>query len=374
MEILRTENLDYRYENDQKALDDVSIKVHEGEKIVLLGPNGAGKSTLFMALNGLIKPTGGKVFFMGKELQYDQKSISNLRRNVGFVFQNPDDQLLSSTVEEDVAFGPMNLGLTHSDVEKRIKEALELVGMEKLAERNVLQLSFGQRKRVALAGILAMKPKVLLMDEPTAGLDSEMVHEMLELADELNESGITIMISTHDIETAYEWADEVIAMRQGKCVYGGSSAGLFEMGEALHGLAFTKPLGLMLNNEFEKHRKTPSKSQPRNFSQYSAKFFSENYTKNGRIILYCIDNPPAKMPKVKHENIGVYGIHARRDPDVIAKSHHRFHAIDYALLGAAKGETFLLYTNSPLCGIVEKKVADFNKLAKLKIEVEHIHG
>ncbi|MDD1770761.1 MAG: energy-coupling factor ABC transporter ATP-binding protein, partial [Methanomassiliicoccales archaeon] len=197
--ILETKGLNFAYANGTVALKDVSVTVPRGKKTVLLGSNGSGKSTLFLHFNGVLKPRSGEVLYGGKRLSYDAKSLARLREDVAVVLQNPDDQIFSTTVEEDVAFGPLNLGLERKEVERRVEEALFLVDLEAVRERPTQQLSFGQRKRVALAGALAMKPKVLMMDEPTAGLDSRMVHEVLELADELNQTGMTVLMSTHDV-------------------------------------------------------------------------------------------------------------------------------------------------------------------------------
>ena len=180
-----------------------------------MAPGSPRYSSTLTAYSG---PRAERSLFEERPLKYDQKSLAALREQVAMVLQNPDDQIFSTTVEEDVAFGPMNLLLEKEEIERRIDEALHLVGMEDMRQRPTQQLSFGQRKRVSLAGALAMKPRVLIMDEPTAGLDSEMVHELMELSDELNHSGMTMIMSTHDIETAYEWADEMMVMHQGRIV------------------------------------------------------------------------------------------------------------------------------------------------------------
>lgn len=159
--------------------------------------------------------------FDGKEVSYRTKDLSALREKVGIVLQNPDDQIFSATVEEDVAFGPLNLGLSHEEVEGRVDEALRLTGMEAFRERPSQQLSFGQRKRVALAGSLAMRPKVLIMDEPTAGLDPQMVRELMELLDKLVAQGMTAVISTHDVDLAYSWADEAHVLAHGRSLFSG---------------------------------------------------------------------------------------------------------------------------------------------------------
>ena len=162
----------YAYPNGTVALREISLSIPAGKKTVVLGSNGSGKSTLFLHFNGVLKPKQGEVYYSGRKVDYGKRSLVELREQVAVVLQNPDDQIFSTTVEEDVAFGPLNLNLSKEEVERRVDEALFLVDLEDVRGRPTQQLSFGQRKRIALAGALAMKPKVLMMDEPTAGLDS----------------------------------------------------------------------------------------------------------------------------------------------------------------------------------------------------------
>ena len=167
--MIKVKNLKYSYNSDYQALKGVSLKVEKGEMVSLLGKNGAGKSTLFLHLNGIYEPDEGQVFIDGEELKYDKKSLLKFRQKVGIVFQNPDDQIFAPTVEEDVAFGPLNLGLPMEEVQDRVEEALARVGMTGFEKKAPHHLSGGQKKRVAIAGILAMKPEIMVLDEPTAG-------------------------------------------------------------------------------------------------------------------------------------------------------------------------------------------------------------
>ena len=271
--ILSTKDLVFSYQNGPPALRDVSLDVHRGKKIVFLGPNGAGKSTLFLHFNGILRPKKGEVRYEGAPLKYDQRSLAGLRRSIAMVLQNPDDQIFSTTVEEDVAFGPMNLGLDRSEVERRIEDSLHLVGMEDLRQRPTQQLSFGQRKRVSLAGALAMRPKVLIMDEPTAGLDSEMVHELMELSDELNHAGMTMLMSTHDIETAYEWADEMIVMIKGEAHFTGTPEELFQSHELMDKLRIVPPYAVRFNQQMYVRTGRPELPFPRNLVELTHKCF-----------------------------------------------------------------------------------------------------
>ena len=167
--MLEVNNLKYSYNDDYQALKGVNLKIERGEMVAILGKNGAGKSTLFLHLNGIYEPDEGKVFIDGEELKYDKKSLLKFRQKVGIVFQNPDDQIFAPTVEEDVAFGPLNLGLSMEEVQNRVEEALIRVGMNGYEKSAPHHLSGGQKKRVAIAGILAMKPEIMVLDEPTAG-------------------------------------------------------------------------------------------------------------------------------------------------------------------------------------------------------------
>ena len=223
--IIETVGLCYRYAgNDRDSLSEVSVRIRKGVKTVILGANGAGKSTLFYHFNGVFEPAGGKVMFEGEPFSYRRKALRKLRSRVSVVLQNPDDQIFGQTVEEDVTYGPSNLG----------DRALRLVGLDDLRDRNTMKLSYGQRKRLALAGALAMDPEVLVMDEPTAGLDPQMALELMELAEQLHHAGTTVVISTHDVDLAYAWADEIHVLRMGHLIYSGLQDGLRPQGEVRH--------------------------------------------------------------------------------------------------------------------------------------------
>ena len=208
--IIETQDLTFRYSgNDSPSLDGVSLRIGRGVRTINLGANGAGKSTLFYHFNGLFRPSSGRVLFDGQPVGYRRRGLRELRSRVAVVLQNPDDQIFGQTVEDDVAYGPRNLGLDEREVEARVERALALVGMSGMRDRNTMKLSYGQRKRLSIAGAIAMEPEVLVMDEPTAGLDPQMSLELMELAEQLHHSGTTVVISTHDVDLAYAWADEI---------------------------------------------------------------------------------------------------------------------------------------------------------------------
>ncbi|MGQ9462002.1 MAG: energy-coupling factor ABC transporter ATP-binding protein [Candidatus Fervidibacter sp.] len=211
-EAIRVENLHYRYPDGTHALKGVSFLVEEGESVALIGPNGAGKTTLLLHLNGILQGEG-KVFIFGEEVT--KQNLLKIRRLVGLVFQDPDDQLFMPTILEDVAFGPLNLGLSKDEALKRALKALELVGMSHAATRSPHQLSFGERKRVAIATVLAMEPKILVLDEPTANLDPRSRRQLIALLKQLN---ITKIVATHDLDTTLLLCEKAILMDGGQIV------------------------------------------------------------------------------------------------------------------------------------------------------------
>lgn len=214
--ILEARDIHYRYPRGMEAIRGISFHIRNGEKIALVGPNGAGKSTLLTMFNGMIRPDSGMMLFDNQPIRYDPASLRLLRKRVGFVLQNPDRQIIAPTVYQDVAFGPTNLGYTEANVKDAVTKALRHVGLEGFERRPPHQLSGGEKKRVAIAGILAMDPDVLVFDEPTSGLDPSGSEDIMELLDELNLEGKTIIISTHDVELAYPWADRAILMLGGQ--------------------------------------------------------------------------------------------------------------------------------------------------------------
>ncbi len=214
--ILNLENVSYRYPDGTNALDSCSLTIRRGSRTAVLGPNGAGKTTMFLHLNGILRPSAGQLCREGIPLDYSRAGMRKLRSQVGLVFQNPDSQLFSASVREDVSFGPMNMGLEEAVVRKRVEEALLAVGMADSADRPVHNLSYGQKKRVCIAGVLAMQPEILVLDEPTAGLDASMQEELTAILDQLHTAGMTTIIATHDLDFAYGWADDVIVLQSGQ--------------------------------------------------------------------------------------------------------------------------------------------------------------
>lgn len=232
---LLIENLSFCYPDDQEAVRNVSLMIESGEKVALVGPNGAGKSTLMLHLNGILSGTG-KISIVGEELT--SANLSQIRAEVGLVFQNPDDQLFSPTVFEDVAFGPLHMGFPEPEIHMRVNRALEQVGMQDYPNRLSHHLSMGEKKRIAIATVLSMSPSILVLDEPTAGLDPRSRRSLIQLLDELP---VTMLISTHDMLLVKEIFPRMIIMDQGEIVADGLTIELMEDQELLEAHGLEKP-------------------------------------------------------------------------------------------------------------------------------------
>jgi len=217
---LAAEGLVVGYQRSRPVLDGASLSVPAGRRLALLGANGSGKTTLLRCLSGALEPTRGRVSLDGAELRHTRAGLRAHRQEVQLVLQDPDDQLFSASVAQDVSFGPVNLGLSEAEVRARVAEALDLLAVTALAGRPTHQLSYGERKRVAIAGAVAMRPCVLLLDEPTAGLDPTAVAEALTALTRLQQADSTIVMSTHDVDLALRWADEVAVVVDGRVVQG----------------------------------------------------------------------------------------------------------------------------------------------------------
>lgn len=234
MNMIETQNLCYTYDDGTTALLNVNIKIESGKTTAILGGNGAGKSTFFLNLNGVLTPDSGKVLFQGKEVEYNRKSIMEMRRNIGLVFQDPDDQLFSANVKSDISFGVSNMGLSQKEIKIKVEEAMKQTGTDILADKPVHALSFGQKKRVAIAGVLVMNPKVIILDEPTAGLDPSGVSELMHLLQKIRqENGVSIVIATHDIDLIPIYCDYAYVLNGGRVAIEGTPKGLFEKPELL---------------------------------------------------------------------------------------------------------------------------------------------
>ena len=231
--MFKVSNLAYKYDKSNKAIDNISLDFSNGNMIGIIGANGSGKSTLFMNLVGILKPSDGKIFYNNKELSYKKKDLYNLRKEVGIVFQDPDKQIFYSRVYDDVAFSLRNIGLDENEVDKKVHRALELVNALDLINKPVHFLSYGQKKRIAIASVIAMENKVVLLDEPTAGLDPESTKAIVKILKDLCDKGIKIAISSHDMDLIYEICDYIYVLNKGNVVIEGDCKTVFKEDKAI---------------------------------------------------------------------------------------------------------------------------------------------
>lgn len=253
--VLEVKDLHYRYSGASElcqrcgghrtgAIDGLDLTIVRGQRLALLGANGAGKSTLLQLLNGTLRPTRGTVLLEGLATDHTRKGLLRWRQKVGLVFQNADDQLFAATVFQDVSYGPLNLGLPEVEVRSRTEEALSFLGIADLADSPVHTLSGGQRKRVAIAGVMAMRPEVLILDEPTAGLDALGTAQFLSFLERLSARGTTIVLAIHDTDLALAWADDVAVLMHGRVVRRGAPPEVLSDQEFMTGAHLRVPLVL----------------------------------------------------------------------------------------------------------------------------------
>lgn len=246
--MIRTENLSYVYQQDTPfptaALNNINIEIESGSFTALIGHTGSGKSTLIQLLDGLIKPTAGKIYVDGAEITAKDTDLREIRKKVGLVFQYPEHQLFEETVEKDIAFGPKNMGLSQDEIDKRVKEAAEAVGIgEELLTKSPFELSGGQKRRAAIAGVIAMKPEILILDEPMAGLDPHARDELTELLLKLHEENRsrTIIFVSHSMEDVARLAENVIVLNKGSVYAAGSVREVFGKGKELVKIGLNVP-------------------------------------------------------------------------------------------------------------------------------------
>lgn len=229
---------------EKKALDNVSISIEDGQFVGLIGHTGSGKSTLIQHINGLLKPTSGKILIDGIDITQKGVSLNTIRKKVGLVFQYPEYQLFEETVEKDIAFGPHNLGLGSDEIHNRVKKAMNIVGLDyaTYSTKSPFELSGGQKRRVAIAGVVAMEPKVLILDEPTAGLDpkgrDDILGQIRLLHDEYN---MTVLLVSHSMEDVAKLADRILVMHEGKCILDGEPSSVFKHADELERVGLAVP-------------------------------------------------------------------------------------------------------------------------------------
>lgn len=240
--LLEFRDVHYTYPGGQQALKGLSMRVPAGKKCALIGHNGCGKSTLFLHANGLLRPQRGSVYWKGSKVNYDHRSLRHLRQKIGLVFQDPEQQLVAATAEEDISFGLYNQGFTDAQIQQQVRRTLEDFGLAELAKRPVHHLSLGQKKRLSLAGVMALQPELLVLDEPTAYLDRLQTDQLMQEIGKIHQAGTTVLMATHDLDLVLAWADWVFVMQQGQLVLQGEPQQVFLQRSLLKDLQLGVPL------------------------------------------------------------------------------------------------------------------------------------
>lgn len=265
--ILKIEDLHYTYGNGKSALDGVNVDIHEGDKIAIIGSNGSGKSTFFLNVDGVLAPERGKIIY--RDTVINKKNLKELRKNIGIVFQDADNQIIASTVRAEVGFGPMNLKLPKEEVLKRVDEALTYMNILDLKDRPPHYLSGGEKKRVSIADIIAMKSEIIIFDEPTAALDPLNAIMLEDVLLKLGSEGKTMMISTHDVDFVYRWAERVLVFCKGKIIADGTPLEIFKNKEILKQANLKQPTLLEVYESLvEKHLVEDIKAYPKSIQEF----------------------------------------------------------------------------------------------------------
>lgn len=382
--ILEARDIHYRYPRGMEAIRGISFHIRRGEKIALVGPNGAGKSTLLTMFNGMIRPESGIMLFDNLPILYDTASLRMLRKRVGFVLQNPDRQIIAPTVYQDVAFGPTNLGYSEPEVKAAVTRALRHVGLEGFERRPPHQLSGGEKKRVAIAGVLAMDPDVLVFDEPTSGLDPSGSEDIMELLDELNHEGKTIIISTHDVELVYPWADKAILMLEGQILQEDIPEVAFGKPGCVRKAHLSLPTLLELHMEMQKRGFLLTEKKPRtvlDMMQCIEMAFRKTagHLKPGTIAICNIDNDSGNLLSqwCSQHPVSAIGAMGTRAKQYSENSHipldFTYGVIDKCILKALNGEDSLILTVDSMVGRISQRVDAYCRESGTRIVVTQIN-
>lgn len=265
--ILQVKDLHFAYDDSKLVLDGINVSLHQGERIAVIGSNGAGKSTFFLNLNGVLSPTQGEILYHGTKIT--RKNLRSLRQKIGIVFQDADNQIIASSVMAEVSFGPMNLKLPRTEVLERVNTAMDYMNITSLKDRPPHYLSGGEKKRVSIADIIAMKSEIIIFDEPTASLDplnADMLEEVLE---KLTAEGKTLLISTHDVDFAYRFADRVLVFHDGQILADGTPLDVFQMDSIIKKANLKKPILLDMYEMLVRSGLLPDTgSYPRNVKEF----------------------------------------------------------------------------------------------------------
>ncbi|HJJ38348.1 MAG TPA: ATP-binding cassette domain-containing protein, partial [Methanocorpusculum sp.] len=365
--VLTFEDVRFSYPGRPASLKGISFSIKKGKKVAVVGPNGAGKTTLLLMCNGTLVPENGKIFVNGEEIAYDIASLRDVRTRVGLVFQNSDSQLFAPSVFADVAFGPMNLHLPEKEIRERVSDSLFAVGLAGYEKRPPHHLSGGEKKRVAIAGILAMRPDILVADEPTASLDPATAAEIMDLLDELHEDGTTILLSTHDVELAYRWADEVILLADGKVLHQGQPAEVFTDYDLMKTARMTPPILLDLYLELVRRSILVPGIPPKGIPEMTRLVEGSCPVMTGTIYLGDTDSlTPASVQQMLAEHstwhTGAMGTRAKKFCYLSEIPLEYTHGVvDKCLLSVMSGEDTMILTCGGMLDRVELRAAAFAK-------------
>jgi len=370
--LLEFDHIHYAYPNCPESLSSVTFSIQKGARVALVGPNGAGKTTLLLMCNGVLQPSKGRVLLDGEPLRYDSRSLREVRKKVGLVFQNSDTQLFAPTVYQDVAFGPLNLGMAPDEIQARVARSLAAVGLTGYEKRPPHQLSGGEKKRAAIAGTLAMEPEVLIFDEPTSSLDPAGAADLMELLDELNARGTTIIISTHDVELAYHWADQIILINKGRVLHVGSPEDVFTDPALIRSSNLRMPAVLEVYTELVSRQMVEKTRSPKSVLQLVSSLEQSfrkpqagrtlgtitvcnvDATEAGAIRSWTACNPACR--------VGAMGTRAKGLAERESISlDFTYGVIDKGILRALVGESSLLLTPAPMVPHVFKRVAAYSQ-------------
>ena len=376
-DILEFENVTFAYAGRPPSLNDVSFKIERGKKLAIVGPNGAGKTTLLLMCNGTLQPDSGEVRVNGEHIHYDKAGLRKVRSKVGLVFQNSDSQIFAPSVYTDVAFGPANLHLDAAEIESRVHDAIFAVGLSGYEKRPPHHLSGGEKKRVAIAGILAMKPDILVADEPTASLDPATAAEIMDLLDELHEDGTTIILSTHDVELAYSWADEVLLLAGGKLLHHGTTEEVFTDDDLMLKARLTAPALLNLYTELVKHEILPDNRPPKGVPEMMQLIEGSFEGNIGTIYTADTDKYDEESLRAlvaeKNCNKGAMGTRSKKLCFTAGVSlDYTYGVIDKAMLAALLGQDTLILTCGGMLDRVAYRVKMFEEAGGTAIKVVRI--
>jgi cobalt/nickel transport system ATP-binding protein len=382
IDVLEAKDVYYNYYDGTPALQGLSLKIVEGRKIALVGPNGAGKSTLMLMFNGILRPTSGEIRYRGEPLSYDSPSLRGIRRKIGMVLQNPDDQIFAPTVYQDVAFGPVNLGFSREKVDRYVGYALAYVGLSGYERRPPHHLSGGEKKRVAIAGVLAMEPEVMILDEPSSNLDPASSEEIMDMLDELSCGGKTMIISTHDVELAYRWADEVLLMERGQLLYRGTPSEVFSDLDLLRRARMKYPLVMEIYRELAGRGVLNGERPPRSVLELTdlldASMGHAPREGLGKVYICNVDHlDPARIKAFLDEDRARYVGAMGTSPKALAQKEgieldFTYGVIDKCILKAVVGKSSLIMTSGGMAEHARRRIEAYGREDGVPLQVEMV--